>query len=110
MELDRFLSFLLAIGHEKINACYLFAAIAINDLPIRLCYGSSEYFGGLEVFYNGTWGTVCDDLFGTEEAQLACRQLCLLQTNLQCSYPRNKLNCFYRNDKSKLNEDDSDLI
>lgn len=49
--------------------------VACNNGDLRLVNGASEYDGRLEVCYLGQWGTVCDDLFGDLDAQVACRQL-----------------------------------
>ena len=44
-------------------------------LTVRLVGGRHPYEGRLEVYYNDTWGTVCDDAFGSEDATVACKSL-----------------------------------
>ena len=45
---------------------------------LRLADGSENegrLDGRLEIWLNGEWGTVCDDLFGNTDADVACRQM-----------------------------------
>lgn len=47
-------------------------------MQIRLVDASGQfggYQGRLEVNINNTWGTVCDDAFGSSEATVVCKQL-----------------------------------
>jgi hypothetical protein len=44
-------------------------------IKLRLFGGRSEHKGRLEIFYNNTWGTVCEDDFRDQEAHIACQTL-----------------------------------
>ena len=46
-----------------------------STAPIRLINGSSSSEGRLELFYNGTWGTVCGSKFDDREVNVVCRML-----------------------------------
>lgn len=55
---------------------FLEAGTVTDNIQIRLRGGSNNQTEGrVEIFYNNTWGTVCDDYFGAQEAAVICRML-----------------------------------
>ena len=54
---------------------------SIDYIDMRLMGGSHQKEGRVEILHDGKWGTICDDSWDINDANVACRQLCFTRAS-----------------------------
>ncbi|XP_019858826.1 PREDICTED: bone morphogenetic protein 1-like, partial [Amphimedon queenslandica] len=68
----------ITIGQRNRLSMYDVQHINIRYCPeraLRLVGGRGSFEGRVEVFWNGQWGTVCDDSFGRNDGRVICKYM-----------------------------------
>nr|XP_054748157.1 deleted in malignant brain tumors 1 protein-like [Lytechinus pictus] len=86
ISMDLFASVKLLSTPRLVVLCSLFYFITVQSENTRLMNGDFPFEGRVEVFYNGEWGTVCDDHWGIEEAEVVCKDLDYIGADLALVY------------------------
>ena len=63
-----------------------FHAVRCADRDLRLVDGPSSSEGRVEVCLNETWGTICDNGWTTNDANLVCAQLGFVDRGTVCNW------------------------
>lgn len=52
-----------------------------EEVPVRLVNGPNRYSGTVEIYHSGAWGTICDDSFDRQDAEVICRMLGMINND-----------------------------
>ena len=79
-------------------------------VPVRLFNGDNSTSGRVEMFINGQWGTVCDDLWTTGSSTVVCKQLGLGNTGVLTHYGKGPINYPIHLDDVRCNGSEANIL
>ena len=70
--------FILTLSHTHTLSLSLSVSLSLSlpiEYAVRLVDGGTLNQGRVEVYHSDEWGSICDDSFGFEEAEVICHEL-----------------------------------
>jgi hypothetical protein len=74
LQRQNYLLCMVILTKNNCNVSLFFYDLRLDD-RVRLVGGVNDYIGKIKFQYLGIWGSVCDRLFDSRDAEVVCREI-----------------------------------